>query len=388
MGVKSKALLYSRVVIFVILIGVIFSAVIMLCSDTYAVLEDGKIFFIDQEKVYEYKLKDFSIIKLVGDRLYCYDPNYLRYQLVKLEQKLYQPPVNARLITNNNGEPEVLPEVEGRSLDIDSLLLQLANGNICMERLELPFKKITPAITRDKLATCIPKDLWAQYTTVFTNYTDRTENVRLAGKMLDGLIIAPGEEFSFNNAVGPRETERGFRPAKIIEGGNFVLGVGGGVCQVSSTLYNTVLLAGLTIKERHNHSISITYVPLGRDATVAYPWKDLKFINNSPSYLLLHSNIEGNRLTISIYGSGEPPYDQIEMKNKIIKNYPFRETYKTDNSITTRTIIRKGQKGYLVETYRILKKGGEENKEFVSKDFYAPVNAIIAKPANTDNKQS
>lgn len=142
----------------------------------------------------------------------------------------------------------------------------------------------------------------AQYSTQFdSSQVNRTENIRLAAKALDGKQLAPGERFSFNESVGERTSEAGYKEALIIEGDAFAPGLGGGVCQVSSTLYNTVLLAHLEVIERHPHSLPVSYVPPGRDATVAFPVLDFKFRNNTDTTLLIRSFIEGNALTIQFY---------------------------------------------------------------------------------------
>lgn len=141
-----------------------------------------------------------------------------------------------------------------------------------------------------------------QYTTHFdSSQINRTENIRLAAKALDGKRLAPGERFSFNRSVGERNVEAGFKVAQIIEGDAFVPGLGGGVCQVSSTLYNAVLLAQLDILERHQHSLPVNYVPSGQDATVAYGVLDFRFKNNTGKNLLIQSFLERTTLTFRIY---------------------------------------------------------------------------------------
>lgn len=148
--------------------------------------------------------------------------------------------------------------------------------------------------------------LLAQYTTYFdSNQVNRTENIRLSAKALEGKLLAPGERFSFNESVGERTAEAGYKEAMIIVGKEFVPGLGGGVCQVSSTLYNAVRLAGLEILERHAHSLEITYVPYGQDATVAYGVLDFKFRNNTDNYLLIRSSVEENTLAFQLYKKAE-----------------------------------------------------------------------------------
>ncbi|HBV86147.1 MAG TPA: vancomycin resistance protein [Desulfosporosinus sp.] len=144
--------------------------------------------------------------------------------------------------------------------------------------------------------------LIAQYSTHFdSNQVKRTENIRLAAKALDGKLLQPQEQFSFNDSVGQRTAEAGYQEAMIIEGNTFVPGLGGGVCQVSSNLYNAVALANLEIIERHPHSLLVNYVPPGQDATVAFPVLDFKFRNSTNKYLLIRSFVEGNTLTFKLY---------------------------------------------------------------------------------------
>ena len=142
----------------------------------------------------------------------------------------------------------------------------------------------------------------AEYSTNFNpRETNRTENLRLAAKAIDGKRLAPGEQFSFNETVGERTVARGYKEAMIIEGNSFTLGLGGGICQVSSTLYNAAALAKLEIVERHHHSLTVGYVPPGKDATVAWPVLDFKFRNNTQNALVIRTFVEGNTLTIKLF---------------------------------------------------------------------------------------
>jgi len=150
--------------------------------------------------------------------------------------------------------------------------------------------------------------LLSDYTTSFDpNQKERTLNIKLAAKAIDGMLLKPGEVFSFNHTVGPRTVVAGYQVAMIIEGNEFVPGLGGGVCQVSSTLYNAVRLASpsLSVIERSRHSLPVTYVPPGQDATVVYPNLDFKIRNDSDGYLLIRSCVNRNTLNFSIYGKAK-----------------------------------------------------------------------------------
>lgn len=126
-------------------------------------------------------------------------------------------------------------------------------------------------------------------------------NVKLALEKINGYELNPLQVFSFNEVVGPRTKERGFKTAKVFEGGKVVEDLGGGICQVSSTLYQAALSAGLKVTESHRHSLPIKYIPKGMDATVVYGFKDLKFVNNTPDKLLIEGLVANDEVLVKIY---------------------------------------------------------------------------------------
>lgn len=337
---------------------------------------------------FEYTLDELSLELLdesletgFSDRrfMYCLDHSVLRRQLFQLSEKIRKEAKEACLYVDASGVVQVTTEQEGRELDMASLLTILGQPGFYQEYIELPVKRVYPRVTAEELKGKMPQHLWSQYSTVLVNIPERTENVGVACNSLDGLLIAPGEEVSFNKVVGPRTLERGYRVAKVIAAGRFEPGLGGGVCQVSSTLYNTVLLAGLEIRERHNHSIFVSYVPLGQDATVLYGHKDFIFRNNTEDYLLLRTKLQGLRLTISLFGSNEKPYSKVSVENKVIKVFMPSEIIVSDSVLPGKKqiIIEKGQKGYLVETYRLISREDYEKRELLSRDYYASVSALV-----------
>lgn len=140
------------------------------------------------------------------------------------------------------------------------------------------------------------------YTTTTTSNKDRNKNIELSSEALNGLILQPGEEFSFNKATGERSREKGYRPAGAYVNGELVEEPGGGVCQLSSTLYNAVVFSGLTTTERHAHSYEPSYVTPGEDATVSFGGPDMKFVNNSSSAIAIRTSFADRKLKISIVG--------------------------------------------------------------------------------------
>ena len=134
----------------------------------------------------------------------------------------------------------------------------------------------------------------------------RTHNMRVAAKAINGATVKPGQTFSLNERIGKRTQARGYRTAIVFEDGKKVPGIGGGVSQITGTLFNAALKAGLPIVEFHNHSRPVPYLPVGRDATLAWGAKDLRFKNNSPSPIRLSCKVQGNRLIAAVYGQRKP----------------------------------------------------------------------------------
>jgi vancomycin resistance protein YoaR len=141
------------------------------------------------------------------------------------------------------------------------------------------------------------------YETIYGGEESRLHNVRLVARLIDGKLIAPGATFSFNGTTGERGEDKGFREAPVIINGELQTGIGGGVCQVSTTVFNAAYEAGLPITARTNHALYISHYPQGRDATVNYPDTDLKFRNDTPHWLLLRTFVGSSSLTVALYGA-------------------------------------------------------------------------------------
>jgi vancomycin resistance protein YoaR len=141
------------------------------------------------------------------------------------------------------------------------------------------------------------------YYTSYGGIPSRLHNVALVAQLIDGVLIAPGKTFSFNGTTGERTAEKGFQEAPVIINGELQTGLGGGICQVSTTVFNAAYEAGLEIDERTNHALYISHYPLGRDATVNYPDQDLKFTNDTAHWLLLRTFVGSGSLTVNLYGT-------------------------------------------------------------------------------------
>lgn len=211
---------------------------------------------------------------------------------------------DAHFSIGSDNTMQIVSEKLGKQVDINFLIASVKKLTLNQpEMIPIPFNTVSPSITSAELENVKLTGILSAYTTHFdSNLKERSHNIRLAAKAIDGMLLKPGEEFSFNQTVGARTAEAGYQTAMIIEGDKFVPGLGGGVCQVSSTLYNAVRLASLKVIERSRHSLIVSYVPPGQDATVAYPSLDFKFRNNSNGYLLIRSLVTSNAVTFSIYG--------------------------------------------------------------------------------------
>ncbi|TDX49303.1 VanW family protein [Orenia marismortui] len=219
----------------------------------------------------------------------------------------------------------------------------------------------------------------ATYTTYFNKADiNRYNNIKLASEQISGRLIMPNEIFSFNKIVGPRIKSRGYKEALEIINGKFVKGIGGGVCQVSSTLYNSILLADLKVIERNKHSLPVSYVPLGRGATVYYGQIDFRFKNNTKYPIMIMANLVNNQLTLAVLGkANENTVEIITTKSKVLSPKVIREVDKS-LELGSRKVLQSGKKGFEVLVRRLVKKGDKIIKdEFISKDIYSPRDTII-----------
>ena len=274
-------------------------------------------------------------------------------------------------------------EQVGRVIDTEALSQTVKGINPFkpVSEIDIQSKEQTPSITAAQLENQKITGLLSTYTTRFDpTQTARSENVRIAAKSLDGTIVKPDGMLSFNQAVGERTVEGGYKDAFIIVNGQFVPGLAGGICQVSSTLYNTGLLANLAVTQRSNHDLAISYVPLGQDATVAYPDLDLKFLNNTGGYLLVRTKVSNNSITIELYGKVNPG-QEVVITNSRESIIPFPEQKLVDETLAhgVSHVKQEGQPGYIVNSSRTIKVNGQViQTEPLKQSRYQPLPKIIA----------
>lgn len=282
-----------------------------------------------------------------------------------------------------NDQIEVIPAKDGLQVDYDALyrdLVAVISAQQENPSVQIKMMRVKPARSTRDIEAMRLKGLLAAYVTQFDpSQTERSYNIRVAAAALDGLLVPPGQEVSFNSVVGPRSSDAGYKNAQVIINDELVQGMGGGVCQVSSTLLNAVLLANLKVTERLNHSLPVSYVPIGRDATVVYGATDLRFLNNTDGYIFIKTAVYGNKLVCKIYGDTDHKKD-VEIRSKIIKVIEPEVTYEKDPNLKKgdKVIKRKGSRGYRVETVRVVRDGGRVTVEKLFTSFYHPVNEVVA----------
>lgn len=249
------------------------------------------------------------------------------------------------------------------------------------EEYSIPLK-LTPATkTIDDIGTEAFPYLVSSYTTKYdASNTNRSGNLKLSANKINGTVLMPGEEFSFNEVVGKRTIEDGYRNAKIYENGQVVDGLAGGICQISSTLYNAVLLANLEVTERRNHSFTSTYVPAGRDATVVYGTQDFKFKNSRSYPIKIEANVANGIAEFKIHGIKEEVEYEIKIIPVTTQTIPYQTEYVPDSALQPgeHKLEQAGHSGYKVTTYLEKRIGGAVvSKDVLSNDTYNAMKAII-----------
>ena len=249
-------------------------------------------------------------------------------------------PVDARFIVVDGKTEEFTPSEYGINLDVDSskkiIVEAIVNGK---NEANLPVNLIEPAITLNKINELGITTLIGEGESNFKGSpVSRTHNIKVGSAKYNGTILKPGEEFSFNSMLGEVDEKSGFQPELVIKSGKLVYEYGGGICQVSTTLFRSAMMAGLPILERKSHSFPVKYYdPQGYDATIYPGVVDLRFKNDTPNHILIQSKIKGTNLTFDIYGSSdgrkvilEGPFQYDKKANGAMKAHFIRKIYQGD----------------------------------------------------------
>lgn len=323
-----------------------------------------------------------------------YDEKKLNEYVKELVMENNIEPKNAK-IKLVNGDFVIDPEVEGLSVkldDVDLVLKKSINGTIMQdERVVIDAEIIEPKIKAKDFEQITGK-LSSYSTSYGSSSAGRCNNIELATKLINGTIIMPGEVFSFNDIVGDRTAKRGFKEAGVYVGNKVESDIGGGICQVSTSLYRAAMRANLKSLERRNHSMAVGYALPGLDATVAYGYIDYKFKNTYDFPIYIEGVIAGKTATYNIYGNQQClngyTYDMVnEIVETLNPEKKIIEDYKLDYG--TEVVESNGIVGYKSISYKVTYRDGAEiNRDIVSKDIYSKVDNVIKKGIKQKDSKS
>ena len=337
---------------------------ILLISDDSVVIKSGR----HGEAVDKDEVRSLVINMIKEGKGGVIKPDVIRTETTRFDageayEKIVCDPEDA-YYRMENGNLVLVPHKIGRQIDREELKRIIEEHNKT-ENTEttLPVTYVTPEITSEKAASMLFRDELASYSTSFETRTqnekNRMHNIALAAGKYHNYILMPGEEFSFNEVVGPRNEKTGYKSAHVFVNGRVEDGIGGGICQATSTLYNAVLLADLDVVERRSHSFIVTYVPLGQDATAYYGGTDLRFINNTGWPIKILSWVEGNKVNCVFLGTNLTPEKTVVISTKTLSHTPYKTKYVDDPTLPVGTVKKSqyGTDGYVVETYKTVKMG-------------------------------
>ena len=327
------------------------------------------------------------------------DMNYSEQTLQQLlspawEKETFGVPTEAVRRITANDKVQYIPEKSVRRIDWKTLRTLIQNKmqwdlNDVKDgehhdpiRILLPVYTLKPDVTIDSLKKEGIDRKIIQFSTGLGNSSEgRIHNVSSAAQAIHGMILPPGGVFDYEKVIRKAEKEYGFQEAPVIVNGRLTPGIGGGICQVSSTVYNAALLTGLDIIERRNHSVPVKYLPKGLDATFASGAINFRFRNSTEKSLLIQAKVENHRLVVKFFGTF-PENVSYAVECRTIETLSAPVKYVSSNMLPdgVQQVLQNGQPGYIVETVRIKKVDGKvvESKT-ISRDIYKAQSRLIAR---------
>ncbi len=302
----------------------------------------------------------------------------LEERIKKLQEEWYTPPQNAAVRMSEN-KVIIVPEKVGYSLDLEKTLEQtcqeLARGNL---NIAASGQTLKPNITSEDLEGI--NTMLGEYTTIFdVNAVNRSHNIALASVMVNGSILRHGDIFSLNKRLGPRLAETGYLLAPVFIDDNIALDIGGGICQVATTLYNAVIFADLPVEERYSHPRPVNYAPPDRDATIAGDYLDFKFSNNMNTPLYISSLVEGGTLTIRIFGGEKNRDSTVRISSERVVIDPEVVIIQDSNLPEGETLlIDPGKPGYETRIYQeVIVDGEVDSRTLISSECFKPEDKVV-----------
>jgi vancomycin resistance protein YoaR len=302
-----------------------------------------------------------------------------------IEKQINVEPVSADLQVDREGRIEVIPGRPGRRFQRQGFFATLSRVILAEDdrSLTLPVTEVEPALSGEKIKEWGLTRVLTCFSTRFNpQEEDRVQNIRTAASALHGAVVFPGQELSFNRRVGPRAPEKGYREAPVLYEGELIPGIGGGVCQVSTTLYNAWLLAGLPVIKRFNHTMPVSYVGMGRDAAVVDGGQDLVVANSLSTPIFISARIEADLLTVAVVGRQEDPrVTTYLLETEVVQRIPPPETRIEDPALAPgeELLAGTGREGYIVELWRLAldRTGQVIRREFINRSSYQPVARLL-----------
>lgn len=301
-------------------------------------------------------------------------------EVVKIAAQMDRAPVNARVTVTGSETVDVVPGKVGQKVDQNASVaaIEKALQALDQDSAALVVREKQPKISAKELSN-LEVVLGSYRTTYSAGKVDRSHNLQLAIKSINGTVVMPGEVFSADQAIGPRDQEHGFRDAPIFADGEITPATGGGICQIASTIYNAALFAGLPIVERHHHSQPVTYTPAGRDATVYAGSLDLRFSNDTGYPVVVLGQMGSGSVTINIVGKREANR-KVKIERSAVKTVDYESQQVPDPLLPLgkKQVEKKGRKGLQVTVYRIITKpDGTEARETLHTDVYRPQKEVV-----------
>ncbi|MBQ1705455.1 MAG: VanW family protein [Clostridia bacterium] len=335
-----------------------------------------------------YSLDSAALVKLLEERLRTADFSPVDAPLRQADPQKLDPDAIVAAVTkdvvetsldleNDPSGKTVLPGEAGVTVDPKAVMAAIADSDRITT---VPCTIVEPKYSAAEYKALLFRDVLGEGTTSFNaGNVGRTTNVLLATDNCNGKILLPGDVFSYNETVGPRTYERGFKDAIVYVGTSAEDGVGGGICQVSSTIYYATLRADLKIVERHAHSREVTYVPKGEDATVAWGSKDFRFENDTEFPIKVVTSHTKNTLTVKLYGT-KTQNKTVKIDTTILETTPFEVERKLDTSLPpgTEKVDSNGYTGYKTVSYRVVYIDGKEvSRTLENNSTYKKYNKVI-----------
>ncbi len=302
--------------------------------------------------------------------------------LQRIYDSIYTEPVEAVYDTSTN---QVTRSATGISFDIVEAQRALDAAHTGAT-VTINLIKEEPAVSTEQLEALIFRDVLSERATHVSGTSNRIHNVKLSAEAINGKILNPGDVFSYNETLGERTVEKGYRSAGAYVGGQVVQELGGGICQTSSTLYYCVLYADLKVVDRRNHMFTVGYLPLGHDATVNWGTIDFKFENDTDYPIKIEAYMKDGSLYVKLHGT-KVNDNRVEVKYTEISRTAYKTIEKEDPSVEPGTTKAgaDGHTGYVVETYKYIydKDGNLLSKTFIARDIYRVQDKVILVPVGT-----